>query len=80
MSEGPAGAVCPVHGEMRRLYDHQKAIVILDGVGYHEKAYRGEELPAGMTLKQVRGIIDNDAREKRRGRVTLPRRGRVITA
>lgn len=64
---------CPMtqaaHGPMRRIYAQpQEAIVVLDSVDYHEKAYRGEEKVPGLSLSAVRGMIDNDVRHSRRGR------------
>lgn len=57
------------HGPMRRLYGGvQKSIVALDMTGYIEKAYRGEEVPASMTTKQVRAIVDSQTKVSKRGR------------
>lgn len=64
------------HGPMRRNYGWQKPIVILGGADYIEKAYRGEELPAGMTQAQVRAIVDAQTKRNKRGRRNDARRDR----
>ena len=57
------------HGRMRRLYQGQsRSIVYLGAADYVMKAYRGEELPAGMTQAQVRGIVHGATDHKLRGR------------
>lgn len=74
ITEGPTAPMCPLHGTMRRLYSRgQKAIVQLGMPEYIDKAYRGEELPAGMTQSQVRAIVDTQMRTNKAGRANARR-------
>lgn len=55
------------HGPMRRIYGTPEKVIMLDMTGYVEKAYRGEELPAGMSQPQVRAIVDAQVTRRRAG-------------
>lgn len=74
---------CPMCDQpMRRQYgDGQKRDIIRLGMAdYIEKAYRGEELPAGMTQRQVKAIVDSQVKSARKGRRTTGGRRRGIVS
>jgi len=67
---GGDGVTLVGHGRMRRIYGQHQShdIIRLGAADYVMKAYRGEELPAGMTQAQVRGIVHGATDHKLRGR------------
>jgi len=67
MSEGPTPPVCPLHGQMRRIYgDHQTTIYHRNG-DLVDMAYRGETSVPGLTNAQVRAMVDSENKHRTRG-------------
>lgn len=69
----PPTPLCPVgkaEHPMRRLYGVQQieAPIQLTKAEYIEKAYRGEEKVPGLSLRNIRGMVDNDVRAAQKGR------------
>lgn len=71
MAEGPGYAFCSEHEEPgQRVYGLQNvpAPIQLTKAEYIEKAYRGEERVPGLSLRNIRGMVDNDVRQAQKGR------------
>lgn len=77
----PPTPECPVGKSphaMRRLYEAQPPGAIqLTKADYIEKAYRGEEKVPGLSLANIRGMVDNDVRQAQKGRRNNHDYGRI---
>ncbi len=71
MSKGPGYVECDTHQQAcQRVYGIQQehAPIQLTKAEYIEKAYRGEEPVPGISLRNIRGMVDNDVRNAQKGR------------